>query len=129
MARAVVGVAVACALAGSAAAATGPTKLTIALYPQGIAAGVVRHYTLSCAPARGTVPFPGRACLALARLTAPFAPVPKDEICTQISLGPQEAIVSGTVAGQHVYARLRLNDGCQIERWRRVAAVVPGFPA
>jgi hypothetical protein len=112
----------------AASGATGPTKLSIAVYPQGVAAGTVRHYTLACAPARGTVPLPGRACRALARLPAPFAPVPPDTICTQIALGPQEAIVSGTVAGAHVYAKLRLNDGCQIERWRRVSAIVPGFP-
>jgi hypothetical protein len=107
---------------------TAQTRLAIALYPQGIAAGVVRRYSLACGPAGGTVPRPGRACLVLSRLAAPFAPVPTGEICTQIALGPQEAVVAGTVAGRHVYARLRLTDGCQIERWRRAAAVVPGFP-
>jgi hypothetical protein len=105
-----------------------PTKLSIAVYPQGVAAGGAERYTLSCAPAAGTVPRPGSACLALSRLEAPFAPVAAGTICTQLALGPQEAIVTGTVAGRRVYARLRLNDGCQIERWRRVAAVVPGFP-
>jgi hypothetical protein len=115
--------------AAYAAASGSQTKLSIAVYPKGVGAGIVRHYTLACAPARGTVPHPGKACLALARLSAPFAPVPPDEICTQIALGPQEAIVSGTVAGRHVYARLRLNDGCQIDRWRHVSAIVPGFPA
>jgi hypothetical protein len=117
------------ALAALVLALALPTKLSIAVYPQGIAAGAVKRYTLACAPARGTVPRPGRACLALARLTDSFAPVPPDEICTQIALGPQEAVVSGTVGGKKVYARLRLNDGCQIDRWRRVASIVPGFPA
>ena len=127
MGRAALVLALGLSTAASAAASGGQTKLSIAVYPKGIAAGVVRHYALACAPARGTVPHPGKACLALSRLSAPFAPVPKDEICTQIALGPQEAIVSGTIAGNHVYAHLRLNDGCEIDRWRRVSAIVPGF--
>jgi len=128
MGRAALALALLLSTAASAGASVGQTKLSIALYPQGVAGGAVRHYTLTCAPARGTVPSPGRACQLLARLPAPFAPVAPGTICTQIALGPQEAIVAGTVAGLHVYAHLRLNDGCQIERWRRVSAVVPGFP-
>jgi hypothetical protein len=125
--RPVVAALVALTLGAATAAAAGPTRLAIAVYAKGVAARQAKRYRLTCTPAAGTVPDPARACRVLARLTNPFAPVPKDEICTQIALGPQEAIVSGTVAGAHVYARLRLNDGCQIERWRRVAAVVPGF--
>lgn len=128
MGRAALLLALVLSAAGSGWAADEPTKLSIALYPKGESAGGVRHYTLSCAPARGSVPLPGRGCRVLARLVAPFAPVPADEICTQIALGPQEAVVSGRVAGRRVYARLRLSDGCQINRWRRVAAIVPGFP-
>ena len=112
-----------------ALASGGQTKLSIDVYPQGGSAGRARHYVLRCGPATGTVPHPARACTVLSKLAAPFAPVPKDQICTQIALGPQEAIVAGTIAGSRVYARLRLNDGCQIERWRRVSAAVPGFPA
>jgi subtilisin inhibitor-like len=112
-----------------ALASGGQTKLSVDVYPQGVSAGGARHYALRCGPAGGTVPHPVKACLILSKLTAPFAPVPKDQICTQIALGPQEAIVAGTLEGARVYARLRLNDGCQIERWRRVSAAVPGFPA
>jgi len=127
--RAAAALALALALGASASAAAGPTRLSIAVYPKGVLAGTVHRYRLSCVPAAGTVPDPGRACTVLARLAKPFAPVPPDEICSQIALGPQEAIVSGTVAGARVYAHLRLTDGCQIERWRRVAAIVPGFPS
>jgi hypothetical protein len=129
MARAVLVLALALSLGSTGAAAGGPTKLSIAVYANGVAAGGAKRYTLACDPARGTVPHPGKACLVLFRLSAPFAPVSPDTICAQIALGPQEAVVSGTVAGRRVYAKLRLNDGCQIERWRKVAAVVPGFPA
>ena len=111
--------------AGSAAPAT---RLSISLYPEG-RGGTVQHFTLRCGPARGTVLDPARACAALARLARPFAPVPKGTVCTQIALGPQEAIVTGVVRGRRVSAYLRLRNGCEIDRWRRVRSIVPGFPA
>jgi hypothetical protein len=107
---------------------SGKTRLAILEYPQGREGGTVRRYRLDCRPPAGTVPQPGRACSVLAGLAHPFAPVPRGEICSQLALGPQEAVVSGKVHGRRVYARLGLRDSCQIERWRRVARVVPGFP-
>jgi hypothetical protein len=65
----------------------------------------------------------------LASLDDPFRPVPPHSVCAQIALGPQEAVVTGTVRGRAVAAHLSLRDSCQIERWRRVKLVVPGFPA
>ena len=117
---------VASAACGSTAG--GKTRLAIREYPQGGQADSARRYSLRCLPAAGTVPRPRRACSVLAGLPHPFAPVRPGEICSQIALGPQEAIVTGTLRGRRVYARLRLRDGCEIERWRRVARVVPGFP-
>ncbi|HET7567180.1 MAG TPA: SSI family serine proteinase inhibitor [Gaiellaceae bacterium] len=102
------------------------TQLRIALYPAGVG-GDVETYTLRCAPAGGTVPAPGRACRTLAGLPHAFAPVPRNRVCTQIAGGPQEAIVTGTLDGRRVWARLRLRNGCEIDRWRRLATVVPGF--
>lgn len=116
------------ASAASGASSSGKTRLAILEYPHGREGGPVRRYRLRCVPAAGTVPQPGRACSVLASLRQPFAPVPRGEICSQLALGPQEALVTGTVNGRRVYARLRLRDSCEIERWRRLAAVVPGFP-
>ena len=120
---------VALALPASSAADSATTKLAITVYPKGTGSTLVRHYSLACAPAAGTVPRPGRACLALARLADPFAPVPRGVLCAQLSLGPQEADVTGLVRGRRVAAHLSLDNGCQIQRWRRVSLVVPGFPA
>ncbi|MGZ4387909.1 MAG: SSI family serine proteinase inhibitor [Gaiellaceae bacterium] len=89
----------------------------------------MRHYRLGCNPATGTVPQPARACRVLARLAAPFAPVPPHTVCAQISLGPQEAVVTGLLRGRRIEAHLDLQGSCEIERWRRVSLVVPGFPA
>lgn len=115
------------ALASSLAAAPA-AHLVISVYPQG-RGGAVQRYTLRCGPPRGTVPDPARACMVLARLPRPFAPVPKATVCSQIALGPQEAVVVGVAHGRRVSAVLRLRDSCQIDRWRRVRSIVPGFPA
>jgi Subtilisin inhibitor-like len=110
-------------LAGSAA----QTHLAITVYPRGGVRGGARRYSLQCKPARGTVPRPLRACRTLAGLAHPFAPVPPRTICAFIVLGPQEAHVTGVLRGARVDARLSLRDTCEIDRWRRVRTVVPGF--
>jgi len=115
--------------AGAGRAATSPvTALSIAVYPQGMSAGEVSGYTLRCNPARGTVPQPVLACRTLASLAHPFAPTPRGTFCTDIAMGPQEAVVTGRVRGVKVWAHLRVQGGCEINRWRRVINVVPGFP-
>jgi hypothetical protein len=120
-------VAAALATAGACAAGTpAPTRLLIAVHPEG-PTGPTRHYTLTCNPSGGTVPRPARACRVLAGLAHPFAPTPPGTTCTEISLGPQTATVAGRLRGRRVFAHLSVSGGCQIERWRRVAAVVPGF--
>jgi hypothetical protein len=105
------------------------TRLAIAVYPQGTESRVVHRYRLSCSSGTGTVPQPARACRVLASLADPFAPVPPHTVCAQIALGPQEAVVTGLVRGRAVAAHLTLRGSCEIERWRRVKLVVPGFPA
>ena len=87
-----------------------------------------RRYTLRCGPAAGTVPRPVRACRALNGLPHPFAPVPPGTMCSQIALGPEEAVVTGRLDGIAVSTRLTVRDSCEIERWRQLAAVVPGYP-
>jgi hypothetical protein len=113
---------------GSSPSSSDSTRLRIAVYPHGIG-GVVRRYRLSCGhrPA-GTVPQPARACRVLASSSHPFAPTPPGTTCSGISLGPQRAVVTGVVRGKRIHARLRVQGSCEIERWRRIEAVVPGFP-
>jgi hypothetical protein len=112
--------------ASTASAATGPTRLGIAVWPEGRQATETHRYTLSCAPARGTVPHPVRACTLLGRLgAAAFAPTPRGTACTEIYGGPDQAHVVGRVGGRRVDAHLRLSNGCEIARWNRVRLVVP----
>jgi hypothetical protein len=73
------------------------------------------------------VPNPPKACRVLASLAHPFAPTPPGTICSDIALGPQQAVVTGVLRGARIHAVLRVRGSCEIDRWRRVAAVVPGF--
>jgi hypothetical protein len=111
------------------AAGVRATELSIVFYPKGSHVPGARHYTLRCEPAGGTVVNPERACRVLNRFSHPFAPVPPGTICSQIALGPQEATITGRLRGDRVDAHLTVRNSCQIERWRRLASVVPGFPS
>jgi hypothetical protein len=115
-------------LVGRRLIALAPVLLTINVYPHGIGHQPVERYRLRCGPAAGTLPHPARACSVLARLQDPFAPVPPGTTCTTLALGPEEATVKGRLRSRSVSARLSVRGGCEINRWRRVADVVPGFP-
>ena len=93
----------------------GPTELRIVVRTGPGDRG--RTYSLSCDPPGGDHPDPEGACLALGRLKAPFAPVPKGTACTDIYGGPQTARVTGTFRGEPVDAEFSRTDGCQIGRW------------
>jgi hypothetical protein len=100
-------------------AAVAATALTIAVSPGNGAP--TRHWTLHCAPAGGTLPHAADACTRLNRLSAPFAPVPRDRMCTQIYGGPQVAHVKGTFKGNKVSATFNKRGGCEIARWKNVS--------
>ncbi len=112
------------AAAVSAAASPG-TDLRIAVWPQGRSDGDAMVWRLECNPADGTLPNPRAACRRLFALDEPFAPVPRDALCTQIYGGPQEARVVGTFRGRRIWANFRRNDGCQIARWNRHRFLFP----
>ena len=115
--------------AGGAFAAPPPwATLAIAVYPHGIGKQGVRHYVLRCGPPAGTVPSPALACRTLQRNPRALAPPPPATICSDISLGPAEAVVTGKVRGMRVTAHLTVRNSCEIDRWRRIGTVVPGFP-
>jgi hypothetical protein len=104
------------------------THLAITVYPHEIGKPATLRYRLACNSPSGTVPRPANACRVLARLAHPFAPVPAGTICSAITLGSQEAHVAGVLRGRKIDAHLRLRGSCEIDRWRAVRAVVPGFP-
>ncbi|MEZ2391265.1 serine protease inhibitor [bacterium RCC_150] len=57
-----------------------------------------------------------------------FFPIPRpDRICTQQYGGPQVAMVTGTFHGREVRSRFSRTDGCEIARWRSMAALLGGI--
>ena len=99
------------------------TVLEISVTPGGEAP--TKIWTLRC-PDGGTLPDAAQACEQLEKLDDPFAPVPRNTACTQVYGGPQEADVSGTFRGRPVQAHFDRGNGCEIERWDKVAFLFPG---
>ncbi|GAA0295971.1 SSI family serine proteinase inhibitor [Kineococcus aurantiacus] len=115
---------------GSASAAAAGGSLTVVVDD---GSGNRLTWQLSCS-ADGVVggdhPDAQNACAALAAAKRPWAPVPKDAVCTMIYGGPQTATVRGSWDGVDVDASFDRTDGCQIARWDRIAPLLqPGTPA
>ena len=118
--------AVLAATAPGASPGSGPIALRVVYAEDGREPETRIVHTLRCDPPRGTLPRRTAACRELRRLeSSTLRPVPAGRACTEIYGGPQVAIVSGTVAGRRVWARLRRDDGCQIDRWERNWFLVP----
>jgi Subtilisin inhibitor-like len=98
------------------------TELTVTYWADG-RDGPAQDATLTCDPAGGTHPQPEEACAALAANADALAPLPADLLCTQIYGGPEEAEVTGTRDGGQVQATFSRQNGCEIDRWDRLAAV------
>ena len=114
------------AAGGGAAAEERPgpaTEVTITFWPEG-KGGPSREATLTCEPTAGTHPDPERACALLAADPGALQPVPPDAVCTMIFGGPEEAEIVGVVNGQDVHATFSRTNGCEIDRWDRLAGVI-----
>jgi hypothetical protein len=85
--------------------------------------------TLTCDPAEGTHPSPEAACSALAADREALEPVPPDVACTLIFGGPERATVVGVLDGADVDAAFERSNGCEIDRWDRVAPLLQIRPA
>jgi len=96
------------------------TSLHVTVWPNGQGHAPRHDFTLKCAPVGGTLPHRAAACRQLMRLEAPFAPVRKDLVCTEIYGGPAEALVTGRFRGRLVRAAFNLQNGCEIGRWNRL---------
>jgi hypothetical protein len=53
----------------------------------------------------------------------PALPLPPDLMCTQIYGGPEEAEITGTLDGEQVQASVSRQNGCEIDRWDRLAGL------
>ncbi|RSS56121.1 SSI family serine proteinase inhibitor [Streptomyces sp. WAC06614] len=109
-----------------------PDRLTVSVAGTGnpLADG---EYLLECDPPGGTHPKKERACERLDRLDRagkdPFAPVPKDRICSYVDGGPATAHVTGNWRGRQVDARFQRRNGCEIKRWNDLEPLLPGRPS
>ncbi|MFF2406041.1 SSI family serine proteinase inhibitor [Streptomyces sp. NPDC058092] len=106
----------------------GRTRLTVTVSGSGdpAADGV---FELECGPTGGSHPVAQRACDRLEELTdegaAPFAPVPRDAMCTQQFGGPATARVAGTWRGRSIDTVFARGNGCEISRWNNLRPVLP----
>lgn len=101
------------------ASTTATTHLTITYVSDKGAKPIKWH--LQCGPPGGDHPKAAEACAALDAAAVkggdPFAPVPKDQMCTFIYGGPQTATVEGTWNLNKVSASFSRSNGCEIARW------------
>jgi hypothetical protein len=85
-----------------------------------------QRWTLTCVGSvSGDHPQAEEACEHLKSLDEPFAPLPDDQICTQVYGGPQTAHVTGVWGGDPVDLRLSRTDGCRISQWDALVPLVP----
>ena len=112
---------------GDAAGDQSATNLHLALDVDGSGGKRAQAAQIVCEQGMETSPCPEVAALTAADL----APVPTGMACTEIYGGPDTATISGTLHGEAVNATLRRSNGCEIERFNRVArlleAVFPGY--
>ncbi|MET8687663.1 SSI family serine proteinase inhibitor [Streptomyces sp. NPDC004732] len=90
-------------------------------------------YELNCHPTGGSHPDAAAACKRLTEVTVwgtdPFAPVPKDSMCTMQYGGPATAHVTGVWQGRPVDATYDRSNGCEISRWDGLVPVLPATSA
>jgi hypothetical protein len=80
--------------------------------------------------AASTLPDPEAGLEAVERFGEDiFFPKPgPPRLCTQQYGGPQVAVVTGSFHGRTVNARFQRTDGCEIARWKAMAALLGGTP-
>jgi Subtilisin inhibitor-like len=121
--RVVAGVAATALCATAAATPSSKSALLVVFKRSEQAKPVVRR--LNCTPPGGTVLQPARACAGLEDMARPFAPVPRNAVCTEIYGGPQTARVTGSFRGRRIWVVFRRTNGCEIDRWDRHAFLFP----
>jgi len=113
-------------LPGAGAAATAKTRVVITVWSQGRGQGKpVASWTLTCRPAGGSHPAPGRACRRLFAHVGALRPVPRGSLCTDQLGGPEVALIRGRIRGKRVRSWLNRSNGCEIGRWDALGVVLP----
>lgn len=110
--------------------ATPQTDLTVSV--KGAPTAPAKTWKLTCGPVGGDHPKAGAACASLdaakKQSKDPFAPTPKNQMCTQIYGGPQVATVKGTWQGKTVDATFSRKNGCELKRWTDLSPVFGNVP-
>jgi hypothetical protein len=106
---------------------TPATSVEVTLWPDG-PSGSSQRAILTCEPVGGSHPHAQEACAALESEPDALEPVAGDVACTQIYGGPEEARIAGVVGGDAVDSMLSRNNGCEIDRWDRLAPVLDVLP-
>jgi hypothetical protein len=104
------------------------TSVEVTLWPEGRSAGSGQRAILTCEPVGGSHPHAQDACAALESEPDALEPVAGDVACTQIYGGPEEARIAGVVAGNAVDSMFSRTNGCEIDRWDRLAPVLDVLP-
>ena len=95
-------------------------RLVITVDADGEGGAPARELKLDCAE-----PTDSQACGAVAGVsTRDLAPTPGDTACTQLFGGPETATIKGTIRGEPVDAQFSRSDGCEVNRWKRVEALL-----
>ncbi|MFI0357314.1 SSI family serine proteinase inhibitor [Actinomadura sp. 9N407] len=105
---------------------SGQDSLTIEV--KASAQAPAKTWKLSCDPANGDHPKAQQACAALGKVKEPFKPVPPDQMCTKIYGGPEVATVKGTWQNERINTRFTRADGCELNRWSKVAPLFGDVP-
>jgi hypothetical protein len=102
-----------------------PNALLVEIHRGG--SSPTESYRLICGTTvTGDHPAGAAACAHLFGLAHPFAPIPADQMCSQIYGGPQTAHVTGRWRGTPVDLRLSRVDGCRVEQWNSLGPLLPG---
>jgi hypothetical protein len=99
------------------------TEVTVTFWSEG-RDGPSQEAELTCDPDGGTHPRAAQACKALRANADALPPLPPDSICTQIYGGPEEAEIAGTLDAEEIHATFSRQNGCEIDRWDRLATVL-----
>ena len=106
---------------GSAPGKPAPvTELTVRVDPDGKGPEPAKQAEIFCDAGAN-----GQGCAAAAGLRpADFEPTPADVACTEQFGGPQTAKVYGTLDREAIVGTFARNDGCEIARWDKLAALL-----
>ena len=99
------------------------TSVEVTVWHEGRSGAGSVSAVLECEPTGGGHANPEGACAALYAEETALGPVPGDAVCTQIYGGDQEARIAGVVRGNAVDAMFNRSNGCEIDRWDRLAPV------